>query len=690
MAGIGRIQIDGKPYNIALDPDSYKVTEIPTHGDVDPKMERRVIWRDFSLGIQRRREDPSMDATSSKSTTFTYMRQIRNPEGFYWATGCDTTRQNRVFAQRATTASNMNIASEKFAHFIDGSLQSITFSQNKVYTLAPPGTWTLSASLSTAGEITDGVQYGGQIYIGLGPTNGTSSGITATTLTDASATWQTNQFVGGIVTVGVSTATVTGNTATVLSFASWTGGTPANNVSSYQILKGFYTWNQLSSGSWTQRTPSATHFTVIREQLWRSINANIYSTINTDPANQIWSGATIIGDPGSPITALDVFQDFLMIFKQDGVYSADKTGNVYPIFPGFKTLGTNPRPIGQWQDSYYFAADVGLIWAYSPRGGVRRVGFDFAEPYPMNPTDPTTKYSIPNVATLGIPLTNYMIVGFNQYGANANSPCYYFAWDGTGWHPIKFFPTASAIGCGMTGGNLVPANPILHFCNIPAGGNTQIYYMTAPLIDPFIAASFDTAVQTMYFPADHGALEDEYKVLERVNVFVESPTTGKIKMAYALDDEIPTLTFHDMGDPQFQAVQGNQVFNPPTPLPTYVKIMLRLTITANTSAASPAIRNVVLHYHQRFPQRREWDISLIAEQNLVSAGGRIDTRSAKKIILDLNTARINHKQVVLQDAMLDQINVYINEVAQTIKVLKGNRNPSFLVLVKMIEAVDGK
>jgi hypothetical protein len=515
--------------------------------------------------------------------------------------------------------------------------------------------------------------------------------VAATTLTDSTATWLTNQFTGAVLTSGVSTATVTSNTGTVLTFSGgWTGGTPATPLS-YQLLKGFYTWSQLSGASWTQRTPSATHFTVIREQLWRAVNANIYDTVNTDPANQIWSGATIIGDPNTPITGLDVFQDFLMIFKQDGVYSADKAGNVYPIFPGFKTLGTNPRPLGQWQDSYYFAADVGLIWAYSPTGGVRRVGFDFAEPYPMNPRDATVKYGVPNAAvTQGIPLTNYFIVGFNQYNANSTSSAFFLAWDGTGWHPLKYFTNASVVSCGITGGNLAIPNPILHFCIIPTGGNAQIQYMTSPLIDPFLAANFDTITQTMYLPADNGALEDEYKVFERVNVSVDSPSAGNVKMFYALDDEIPALTFHDMGDPQFQGAQSNQVFFPSQPLPSYVKIMLKMTITPTASSASPAVRSVVLHYHQRFPQRREWDINIIADQGLVGPNGRIDSRNAKKIIADLNTARINHKQVVLQDAMLEKANVYVNSVEQEIKILKGNRNPSFIVPVKLIEAIEGQ
>jgi hypothetical protein len=117
--------------------------------------------------------------------------------------------------------------------------------------------------------------------------------------------------------------------------------------------------------------------------------------------------------------------------------------------------------------------------------------------------------------------------------------------------------------------------------------------------------------------------------------------------------------------------------------------MLKMTITPTASTASPAIRNVVMHYHQRYPQRREWDINILAEQNLIGANGRIDGRSVNKIIADLNTARVNHKQVTLLDALENTSQVYVNEVAQTIKILKGNRSPSFIVPLKLIEATVG-
>lgn len=701
MPGIGLVTIAGKPYQIAPVEQSYKVVEVPNHGDVDPKMERRVIWRNFSLGIQRRREDPSLDATSLKSTTFTYMRQVRNPEGIYWAAGCDTTRQDRVFAQRYFGKSNFSTvapAGDTPFQFVDGTIASLVATQNSVYTLTPPGTWALSARFSVSGEVSDVIQYGGQIYVAIQPTTGVATGVGSNTLTDSKASWIPGQFINATLSMGSSLATITSNTANTLTFTGgWNGGLPT--LSTYQISKGMWTWNQLPNGYWVQQpnTITASYFTVIREQLWRAVGANIYSTINTDPTNQVWSGATVIGDPRTNITGLDVFKDFLIIFKQDGIYSADKSGNVYLIFPGFKTLGTNPRQIGQFQDQYLFAADVGLIWSYSPRGGVRRIGFDFAEPYPMNPEDSTTKYSVPNVAVhQGVSLTHYIVVGFNQYNPNSTSSSWYLAWDGNGWHPLHYDIHAITNAVGFTGGNTSPTNPVMHFAHTHQDGTIDIHYMQNPMLDPFVAASFDPNPQSFYLPVDNGALEDEFKVLERVNLIVDNPEAGTVRVFYALDDDIPTLNFQDMGDPAFQKTKGNQIFYPTFPLPSYNRILLKVQITPTApsvsgaaATSSPAVRCIVLHYKQRSPQRREWDITILAEENLIMTNGRIDTRKVAPIIKDLNTIRATHQQVVLIDALEQTHNIYVDEVAEDIKVLKAGQAPSYLVMVKLFENVDG-
>lgn len=80
----------------------------------------------------------------------------------------------------------------------------------------PDGTVTQAISGSTAAWI--------DTVIG---TSGTATAVTATSLTDSTKTWVTNQFAGETVTMGGKTGAITSNTATVLTISSWTGGTPA-------------------------------------------------------------------------------------------------------------------------------------------------------------------------------------------------------------------------------------------------------------------------------------------------------------------------------------------------------------------------------------------------------------------------------------------------------------------------------
>lgn len=622
IRGFGRISINKKFYNIAPMENAYKVTEVPSHADVDSKMERRVIYKSFSNGILRHREEDSVDATMTSSPTYTYYRQNRLSSGIYWANGCDTRVADRIFPQRATVQSNFSDTSNIPFLIQDGSIFSYAVSTRAVYVLNG-SSWQVSAV--TAQNITDTVSFGGYVYVGIGPNNG------------------------------------------------------------------FYTWNQQSAtGAWVQSSFTASYFTVIRNQLWRASGANIYSTVNTNPASQVWSGATVIGDPSTPITGLDVYQDFIMIFKQDGIYSADKSGNVYPIFPGFKTLGTNPRPLGQWRDQYFFAADFGLVWAYD-KNGVHRIGFDMAEPYPMG-SGATAIYAIPNAATRGIPMTNYFVVGFYQsINSDQNAGAYYLAWDGQSWNPFLYVPNAITNAVGMTGGNLGITNPTLQFSyQERASGINRIVSMPNPLIDPFLSGSYDTQPQTFYLPIDNGALEDEFKVLERIGIWMDNPKAGTLRCFYALDDEIVPLTWHDMGVPTGNLSVSSQTFVPPQPFPAYRRIQLKFVLTANASNVAPIVRYVIMHYKQKIPQRKVWDVILMAERNVVSSTGRLDVRSSKQIIDDLNTARVNRQQIIFNDPQNTAQMVYIDEVGEDLKILKGgNQNPSYLVMVKMVAAVDG-
>ncbi len=70
---------------------------------------------------------------------------------------------------------------------------------------------------------------------------------TSTTLTDTRAAWTVNQWIGYVVTCNGKTMTVTGNTATVLTGAAWSGGGTPGNGSTYTIVAPDYAnWRRVT------------------------------------------------------------------------------------------------------------------------------------------------------------------------------------------------------------------------------------------------------------------------------------------------------------------------------------------------------------------------------------------------------------------------------------------------------------
>lgn len=640
MAQAFQVKINGKVYNLANQHEtSYKVTEVPSHYDTDPKMERRVIFNNFSRGILKTRDEPSTDVTYTSA----YTRQTYSPEGMWWANGCDTRMGDRIMAQRATNT-NVTVASQ-FIRCGDGANYSWAICKNHVYAVTGAGgnTWTLSKDFSAIGTIT-------------------------------SAAWFQNTLIVSVQT----------NATTPLQY---------------------WYWDQTSTTTnWTQGSTNfkANYFAVIRNQLWRASNlgdfggtqtAAIFS--NTNALSSVgWTTANVVGDPTSPITALDVYDDFLLIFKADGLYSIDRGGNVYPVFPGFRMLGINLRPLGQWRDNYYIAADNGMVWEWSKRD-VNRIGFDHSEPYPMA----GSIFAIPNAGGTNVAGPNFMLQGFTQ-NQGTTQGAYILCWDGTpkktgasgSWNPFLYFTTASHLlqvdGLGLTNGNISTNSPVLQvgISDTTAATHT-VYQMTNPFLDAYLVGNFDTSTQSLYLPGDNGALEDEDKVLEKITVRADNASTGTIGYAYAMDEDILTLTFTDVG-PSVDADRLVQIFYPTRPFPKYKTIVGKLSITANASAASPIVREVVYHYKQRDPQRRVWTLVLLGEENITAPTGRVDTRKAKVIIGDLNDARRTRQQIQFQDINGQTWTVYVDEVGEQVAILRRQNAPTYLINVTLVEAAE--
>jgi len=424
-------------------------------------------------------------------------------------------------------------------------------------------------------------------------------------------------------------------------------------------------------------TGSAAAFAVIRNVLWRASGSKMWAW---DGQQATWSGETVIGDPNTNITGLDVYQDGLIVFKQDGIFTLNRTGDVFPLFPGFRTLGLNPRPIGQWQGQYYFASDVGMIWEWNG-DTIKSIGFDYAEAYPF----PDGTFGLPNAITRGIQLPNYLLVGFNKYSSN-NNASFFLAWDGMGWHPFHYDPNYQVSGLGLTGGNQVPANPTIQFGKVTWNNTANaISYLTQPTLDPYLITSYDTVAQTIFLPVDSGIIADEWKVLEGIRIFVENPKVGTVRIAYCTDDNIFTQQYVDIGAPQNDRTTI-QTFIPSGLLPVYRKIMFKLTMTPDATSATPIVRTVMHRYKQRESQRKSWKMVLLLEEGQMNPNRNTEHRKAQQMLADLNKARQNQNLVTFKDMVGDVYQVYVESVGESLKTYRsGNFDTTFTAQVVLVQ-----
>ena len=486
--------------------------------------------------------------------------------------------------------------------------------------------------------------------------------------------------------------TVSGQTYSV--FRVYSGGVPnsvgiiANNIAGTGSPVVFNDTGLPVTSVYYQVTPQfaigdvgrAISFAVIRNVLWRAAGPRMWAW---DGQQVAWSAESVIGDPNANITAIDVYQDALVIFKQDGIFTMNRTGDVFSLFPGFKTLGLNARPLGQWKGNYYFASDVGMVWEWNG-DIINSIGFDYAEAYPF----PDGTYGLPNAVTQGIGMPNYFLVGFMKNGTH-NNAAFYFAYDGQGWHPFHYDPNYVAVGLGFTGGNQLPTNPTIQFGKA-TWNNTSfaISYLTNPTLDPYLVTNYDVTPQTLFLPVDSGIIADEWKVLEGLRIFVENPTTGTVRIAYSSDDNIFAQQYVDLGAPNADRTTI-QTFVPSGQLAVYRKIMFKVTLTPDSSGATPIIRLIMVRYKQRQSQRKSWTMALFLEEGQMNPNSNREHRSSSQMLQHLNNARKERNLVDFVDLVGDKYQVYVESVGESLKTYRGtSTTTSFVAKVVLVEPAE--
>jgi hypothetical protein len=234
---------------------------------------------------------------------------------------------------------------------------------------------------------------------------------TNTTLTDTREAWTTDEWIGETVTCNSKTMTVTGNTATVLTGTSWSGGgnpgdgnewiigvgpagtllnTKTFTVTTTQPMGHPAEWNDgsntrwlvplgdggfiqrldsvvsgTSADTWTSDDADARHLKVVGNQLVRSTDENQVSILSRGVsaiAESGWGGDFFAGDVSSKITELGEASGLGYIAKEDGFYEWDLEGEAANVFPEIGRAPRNGQGMVYWHGGFLIPAASGLWW----------------------------------------------------------------------------------------------------------------------------------------------------------------------------------------------------------------------------------------------------------------------------------------------------------------------------------------
>lgn len=150
--------------------------------------------------------------------------------------------------------------------------------------------------------------------------HGTATGSTATTMTDSGAAWVVNAYTGFTVTMGGSTAVVTSNTATALTFAAWSPLGPATGA--YVISDGpnsidFNTVNEMGDPVLANRVPSDAGGNLFDFTVFWGGSAQVNTYLVTNPGYVTGSdsvaGVAIMGRTNTSVVPKGASADFELI-----------------------------------------------------------------------------------------------------------------------------------------------------------------------------------------------------------------------------------------------------------------------------------------------------------------------------------------------------------------------------------------
>lgn len=249
-----------------------------------------------------------------------------------------------------------NIISVGGFNYMSGSVQ--TSVSGKI--LQPPYTEEIVVSEGTEG-ITAMTTYNGSLYV--------ADGGGKVFRSDDGLLFYETLDTGGLVVTQLLTYGADDGDPGIIACVAAEDGTPSPY---YFSLTGSPTaWTQVSGGTYQ----SFNYMVSAGGQLWGLVNpATVVTTTDPYEDSPIWSGATTVGDTMHDFRGAVSVSNFLIIFKEDVVWSISAGGVVTRLITQFEsTPGEDNFEAfsAGWNANIYFTVDQ-EVWEYDPASGNTR------------------------------------------------------------------------------------------------------------------------------------------------------------------------------------------------------------------------------------------------------------------------------------------------------------------------------
>lgn len=344
--------------------------------------------------------------------------------------------------------------------------------------------------------------------------------------------------------------------------------------------------------------------------LW-GIDANGSLRPNADPINggDEWAAAEQIGDTWETITAFVAAEDFLYVFKEEGIYSFDGT-LVEDVWPA-RTLArpTNAKGAFLWTDGLIYLHLDGLLYAFDP--GSR----DLQQVWPLD-------------ERIGHPQLNGSITGLGGddqhiYFALKNAAGNTYIMKGMPsneeWHTWTYLGANDCtVVSPQRAGDVDSSNPTVV---IGYGSRLSHYILPGANLRPENDASyqFDTGDGFALFPWLDGGAPLYSKFITAARLVTENTAettqigTRIARLSYALDGGAQMTELVIANGP------GIRIGVPPDAV-RFTWVQPKLTLETDVVTDSPVVKALVFDTTPNPPRRRK--VNAVLDLQLTAAAGR--------------------------------------------------------------------